>query len=147
MYHRQLYVSGFLINTEKTHIVLIHKNRGPKSIIGKWVGVGGKVEPHENFWEAQIREFGEEAGVLIDHWTHFATFIHDVYDLRFYYSKRPMKELLECKTMEDEVVEVIAIKDLHNYDLAYGTRFLIPLLLSDFVVWPVHFEINGNRED
>lgn len=143
------YTAGFLVNDAKTHIVLVHKNRGPKSIIGKWTGVGGKIEISETAVEAQEREFVEETGVIIPQsdWTHFASFYHSVYDLNFFLAFEPMAYLSRCTTMEDEEIKVIPLNELHKYDIAYGTGFLIPLLLSDFVHWPIHFRINGNRED
>lgn len=53
------YVVGFMFNTDRTHVVLIRKNR-PAWQAGKFNGVGGHIEPGESSVQAMVREFREE---------------------------------------------------------------------------------------
>jgi 8-oxo-dGTP diphosphatase len=43
-------------------VVLIHKNRGPDAVRGKYNGIGGHVEEGESLVAAMVREFEEETG-------------------------------------------------------------------------------------
>lgn len=60
----QKYVLGFAFSEDLKHVVLIEKKRGPEHIIGKWNGVGGKVDPFESDVFAMAREFEEETGII-----------------------------------------------------------------------------------
>lgn len=57
------YVLGFLFDREGELVWLIKKSRGPANLIGKYNGIGGKVESGETPEEAMHREGKEEAGV------------------------------------------------------------------------------------
>ena len=62
------YVVGFLLNYDRTQVVLIRKNR-PAWQAGHLNGVGGKIEMGETPIEAMTREFEEETGL---HFTRVA---------------------------------------------------------------------------
>lgn len=66
------YVVGFLFSPCLTRVALITKNR-PAWQAGLLNGIGGKVEPGENPLAAMVREFNEEAGLLLQDWSHFAS--------------------------------------------------------------------------
>lgn len=66
------YVVGFLFSPDLTRVALITKNR-PAWQAGLLNGIGGKVEPGENPLAAMVREFNEEAGLLLQDWHHFAS--------------------------------------------------------------------------
>lgn len=68
------YVLGFALASQKELVLLVKKQRGPSVNIGKWNGVGGKVEPGEKPLAAMIREFREETGADAD-WEYFGQFI------------------------------------------------------------------------
>jgi 8-oxo-dGTP pyrophosphatase MutT (NUDIX family) len=55
------YVLGFIFTPGGFY--LIHKNRGPADVRGRWNGLGGKVEPHEAPNAAMAREAMEEGGI------------------------------------------------------------------------------------
>mgnify|MGYP001571225688 CR=1 FL=1 len=57
------YVLGFLFERQGRLVWLIKKARGPAHLIGKYNGIGGKVEPGENPEEAMRREAREEIDV------------------------------------------------------------------------------------
>ena len=67
------YVCGFMFDKEGMNLALIEKQRGPKHNIGKWNGIGGKIEGGETPIAAMFREFNEEAGIEHTEWKDFLT--------------------------------------------------------------------------
>jgi 8-oxo-dGTP diphosphatase len=65
------YVLGFMFDPTLSKVVLIRKDK-PEWQQDLLNGVGGKVEDGETFENAMIREFEEEAGVVLD-WKLFAS--------------------------------------------------------------------------
>jgi 8-oxo-dGTP pyrophosphatase MutT (NUDIX family) len=63
----QEYVLGFAFTIDGM-VYMLKKERGPAGIIGKWNGIGGKIEIGELPYEAMVREFKEETGVLLTDW-------------------------------------------------------------------------------
>lgn len=72
MENKQHYVVGFMFDEPMRQVVLIEKQSGPECVIGKWNGIGGKIEswelPHgdcdgETPLDAVCREFHEETGI------------------------------------------------------------------------------------
>lgn len=66
------YVLGFLFEREGRLVWLLRKGRGPSHLIGKYTGIGGKVEPGETTAEAMRREAREEADVDCE-WTRYGS--------------------------------------------------------------------------
>lgn len=61
------YVCGFAFN-KYGGVLLVHKKHGPPPVVGRWNGVGGKIELGETPLGAMRREFQEETGVAIQDW-------------------------------------------------------------------------------
>ena len=66
------YVLGFMFDSTHQNVLLIRKNK-PEWQAGKLNGIGGKIEPGEQPFDAMVREFHEETGLIVtrDYWTHF----------------------------------------------------------------------------
>ena len=62
------YVLGFLFSLTGNHVALIRKTK-PDWQAGKYNGIGGKIEPNESPMDAMRREFKEETGATVTHWT------------------------------------------------------------------------------
>jgi len=75
------YVLVFLFDSRLDNILLIEKQRGPAHLIGKWTGLGGKIEPRELPLNAAIREVKEESGLdvsgILTNNSHFCTLFKD----------------------------------------------------------------------
>lgn len=68
------YVAGFMFSEDRPRVLLIEKQR-PAWQKGRLNGIGGHIEPGETPWEAQRREFLEEAVFGFDDWKSFAEVI------------------------------------------------------------------------
>ena len=53
----------YLVDTKDNKVLLIKKKRN--RLIGKWLGLGGKIEPGESVIESAKREFLAESGLTI----------------------------------------------------------------------------------
>lgn len=67
------YTCGFAVSSNGYSVLLIQKNRGPSFNVGKWNGIGGKIEVGETPRGCMAREFKEECGIetLPEQWTCF----------------------------------------------------------------------------
>lgn len=67
------FVCGFAFNATKEYVALLKKEKFPPWIVGKWNGIGGRMEQGEGIRQAMVREFREEAGAItrIEDWTTF----------------------------------------------------------------------------
>lgn len=66
---------GYLISEDQ--ILLLHRNKKKDDMhAGKWVGLGGKMEPGETPEECMLREFKEESGLVLEQvkWRGLITF-------------------------------------------------------------------------
>lgn len=72
------YTLGFAVSSSAYTVLLIKKERGPSFNIGKWNGIGGKIEVGEGPRGCMAREFKEESGIHTDpsQWTAFHTETH-----------------------------------------------------------------------
>ena len=103
------YVVGFLFDETYSHVVLIEKNR-PAHFNGKHNGVGGKVELSDRrSIDAMRREFQEEAGLLVEDWTFYATSQGREFSLDIFYTTGDVHAV---STQTDEPVKVFAVNDL-----------------------------------
>jgi hypothetical protein len=77
--YKQEYVLGFVFDKALKRVLLIKKNKSPKGMGNKMIGLlnglGGKVEVSESFHHAISREVKEEADLYIhpDKWSYYCT--------------------------------------------------------------------------
>ena len=130
------YVEGFLFDPEYERVALIKKNRGPDSIVGKWNGIGGKVDPGESFEESMRREFLEETGLVAPHWNRFCNYQFQNGDVIAFFTAVSWGVKF-VKTMEDEEVKVWFLSELHRLDTVYNLNWIIPLATATYLHLPV----------
>jgi 8-oxo-dGTP diphosphatase len=123
------YVVGFLFNAELDRVVLIRKAR-PDWQAGKLNGVGGKVEPEETSQDAMMREFWEEAGLLVDpdEWHEFCRLTSQGNEISFFYG---VGDYLNVRTKTDEPIGIYNVSDLMGYeDMMPNLRWLVQMARS-----------------
>lgn len=124
-----VYVLGFAFHNGA--VALIHKNKGPSCVVGKYNGIGGKVEQGEPALKAMIREFEEETGVLIDGWTRFCGLRVRAYNALIYCYKVHLNgERPELIQKTDERVSWENLSNVSKLPIVPNLRWLIPMALD-----------------
>jgi 8-oxo-dGTP diphosphatase len=55
---------GYVLSPDRTRVLMVHRNARPDDHhLGKYNGLGGKLEPHEDLATGMRREIHEEAGI------------------------------------------------------------------------------------
>lgn len=121
------YVLGFMFDKKQYGVLLIEKLH-PKWQAGKFNGIGGKIEPGENSFQAMRREFKEETGIDYFHWMPVVTMSGTDWEVVVYTCKT--NEVHYFKTMEEEQVHYIGLHELNNYDTISNLDWLIPMCLD-----------------
>lgn len=66
VYAPELTTLGYIVDPTGTQVLLVHRNaRSHDEQLGKYNGLGGKVERDENIVDAMKREIREEAGIEV----------------------------------------------------------------------------------
>lgn len=109
-------VVGLAFTPDRKKVALVHKTKGPPAVIGRWNGVGGKIEEGELAVTAMRREFREETGVDIPEvsWLLVAHVKNPEYVLFFY--EYEGVEVEAVQTMEEERIELFDSVDLLLWD-------------------------------
>ena len=127
---KQLYVAGFAFDRDRNRVALIRKKR-PKWQEGLLNAIGGKVEPDENPIDAMRREFFEETGAEVPHWTWMLSLVdagHDAWEVYFYFANDVTLENL--RSMEDEKVEIHWVSDIDHLPVIKNLRWLVPMAVQ-----------------
>ncbi|MCR5322218.1 MAG: 8-oxo-dGTP diphosphatase [Lachnospiraceae bacterium] len=129
----QCYISRTINGSEE--ILMLYRNKKPNDPNeGKWLGIGGKVEPGETPDEANIREIYEETGIRIDpdacHFHGIIQFFNTEYEdeeIYLYSAAVPENtEFIECNEGE---LHWIDSKEILGLNMWEGDKiFLKPLL-------------------
>lgn len=123
------YVVGFMFSADATKLALITKIQ-PLWQRGRLNGIGGKIAAGERPIEAMVREFREETGVqtTLQDWQLFCT-MH--VDGIFVFCYKAFSELVfDCKTTEEEVVNIYPIADLPMNTLP-NIHWMLPMALKE----------------
>jgi 8-oxo-dGTP diphosphatase len=57
---------GFILSKDKSSVLMVHRTfRDTDENLGKYNGLGGKLEPNENVADGMIREIKEESGLTV----------------------------------------------------------------------------------
>jgi len=116
------YVAGLLFD-DKGYVALISKTH-PLWQKGKLNGIGGHIEEGETPQQAMIREFSEEAGLILN-WRKFVIVRGDNYEVHWFTSRLGNKNVDIC-TMTDESVRWYLVDKLPE-NILPSLRWLIPM--------------------
>lgn len=123
------YVAGLMFSPNGRAVALIRKER-PDWMKGKLNAIGGKIEEGESPYEAMVREFKEETGLLVDSgWTRFLVLrtIHDTV-IHFFYIKSVLVH--RVSTLTDEHVDVYSVKSATRHICVSNVPWIMRMALS-----------------
>lgn len=131
--------------------LMLHRTKKEHDINeGKWIGVGGHIEPGETPEECVRREAREETGLTLTA-LRFRGIIHfsckdDSEEMFVYTSDRFTGELKECAEGE---LAWIKKEDISGLNLWEGDRVFLPLLMgsSEFFSFALRYDENGKLEN
>ena len=135
----QSYVLGFAFGevNKNRHVLLIHKNK-PEWQNGRINGVGGKIEPDEDLYEAMVREFKEEVGIdsRSSDWRLFARMSERLDSDKFHDGPADVfcfmtdrLDITKARMMEFERPETFRVSGLAEYNpqILRNLQWLIPI--------------------
>lgn len=65
-YTPEITTLGFVLSPDRERVLMVHRiSRSDDEQLGKWNGLGGKVEPDEDIWSGMARELREEANIEV----------------------------------------------------------------------------------
>ena len=65
-YQPELTTLGFILSPDGERVLMVHRiGRADDEQLGKWNGLGGKLERDEDVWTGMARELREEAGIEV----------------------------------------------------------------------------------
>lgn len=128
---------GYVLSADGTKVLMVHRNARPEDHqLGKYNGLGGKIEPDEDVMAGMCREIMEEAGIACDamslrgtiSWPGFGLGGEDWLGFVFLidrFSGEPWNANAEG------VLEWVALGDLAALPLWEGDRHFLPLVFDD----------------
>ena len=127
------YVAGFLFSADRKQVVLVEKIR-PEWQSGRLNGVGGKIEPSDDSPNAaMVREFREEAGLLIHEWALFCR-IENRGNLTHFFRSFAAGPVDHVSGQEAEKVSAHSVSDVAGSNTMPNLGWLIPMALDGAVL-------------
>jgi 8-oxo-dGTP diphosphatase len=130
---------GYLLSDDGHHVLLIHRNkRANDAHLGKYNGLGGKLEPSESVLACMKREFFEEAGVHLEQlelrgtisWPGFGKHGEDW--LGFVFIARGFSGTLKLENPEGTLEWVLVSRLLDgSLPMWDGDRYFLPLVFDN----------------
>lgn len=125
----QYYCVGFAFSEDRTHVLLLRKNR-PAWQAGKLNGVGGKVEEGEPPLDAMVREFREETGILTvpAMWRDVGAYRGPGFWIGVFATETDL--VWSARAVTDEVPILLPLAELAAANGIPNLQWLIPLCLD-----------------
>lgn len=127
---------GYVLSADRTRVLMIHRNARPgDQHLGKYNGLGGKLEPDEDVVAGMRREIHEEAGIECTamqlrgtiSWPGFGKQGEDWLGFIFIidgFTGTPLQSNAEGN------LEWIALHDLHTLPMWEGDRQFLPMVFD-----------------
>ncbi len=143
------YTCGFAFNEGR--VLLVRKRKGPEPVIGKWNGVGGKVERSDaTLLAAMSREFLEEAFTEVhpNRWNHRIILEGTGFRVHFLTVELTRAEAAcSGRVSENDVGEPLEwhpVQSLWTIDVVPNLRWLIPLCMDEHIAFLTVKDITAN---
>jgi 8-oxo-dGTP diphosphatase len=127
---------GYVLSPDARRVLLVHRNRRPGDAhLGKYNGLGGKLEPGEDVVACLRREVREESGLECEElvlrgtisWPGFGKHGEDWFGFVFRVDRFSGEPFRENEDGPLEWVEIARILDLPLWE---GDRFFLPLVFE-----------------
>ena len=127
---------GYVLSPDRGNVLMIHRNARPDDLhLGKYNGLGGKMEPGEDIAACMRREIREEAGIECDRlelrgtisWPGFGTGGEDWFGFVFRVTRFTGAPLAANPEGTLEWVEVERVPSLPLWE---GDRHFLPLVFA-----------------
>ncbi|MCR6662132.1 MAG: 8-oxo-dGTP diphosphatase [Luteimonas sp.] len=128
---------GYVLSPDRRRVLMIHRNARPGDLhLGKYNGLGGKLEPDEDIVAGMRREIAEEAGIECHDlslrgtisWPGFGKHGEDWFGFVFLVTRFGGTPMASNPEGTLEWVDVDRILDLPLWD---GDRRFLPLVFDD----------------
>ncbi|MGY0504553.1 NUDIX hydrolase [Luteimonas sp. e5] len=128
---------GYILSPDRRQVLLVHRNaRADDEHLGKYNGLGGKLEPDEDVLAGMIREIREEAGIDCTElalrgtisWPGFGRNGEDWFGFVFLISAFDGEPLRENP---EGTLEWVPLERLHELPMWEGDRHFLPLVFDD----------------
>jgi 8-oxo-dGTP pyrophosphatase MutT (NUDIX family) len=131
---RQPYVLGFLFSSDFREVLLVEKQKGPQINIGKWNGVGGKIEKTDvSSLDAMHREFHEEVSHAAD-WQRTGSMWGTYFDIVIFKATSPVRFNAPATNDVQEKLKWWSVEEIlatgMSIDVAQNVRTLITHMVS-----------------
>ncbi len=137
MYTPILASLGFILSPERQHTLLIHRNRRHADPhLGKYNGLGGKMERHEDMASCLRREIQEESGLICEElslrgtvsWPGFGPDGEDWFGFIFRIDR--FSGILQPQNDEGDL-QWHRIDTLHRLPMWEGDRYFLDMVFDD----------------
>lgn len=128
---------GYILSPDKKKTLLVHRNkRQEDQHLGKYNGLGGKMEPNEDVFGCLAREIREEAGIkIVDtilrgtiNWTGFGPNGENWFGFIF---RVESYEGEPGKSNEEGDLEWVEVERIMELPMWEGDRHFLPLVFDD----------------
>lgn len=117
---------GFAVSFDGAAVLLLEKGR-PAALKGKWIGIGGHIEPGETPHEAIVRESKEEADIDVPKWESLGVVERENGTINMYAA---FVDLASAKTTTDEQVKVFTWDEVAQLGLSDATEEILDRVKS-----------------
>lgn len=137
MYTPILATLGYILSPDRRKTLLVHRNkRQNDQHLGKYNGLGGKMESGEDIQQCICREIKEEAGIICEklvlrgtiNWTGFGPNGEDWFG--FIYRVDEFSGTPASSNEEGELVWY-PVEDILNLPMWEGDKYFLPLVFDD----------------
>lgn len=137
-YHRPIAATlGFILSPDGESVLMVHRiSRSDDENLGKWNGLGGKIERNEDVAAGMIREIREEAGIEVTEmklrgtvaWTNFGPQKRDWLAFVFLITKFTG----EPKSGNEEgPLAWVKLGDISGLPMWDGDRLFVPMVFDE----------------
>lgn len=120
------------IEKDDSYLMLLRNKRKDDMNKGKWIGVGGHIEPNESKEDALIREIKEETNLnLLDYKLRSIIYFHNdnyMEVMNLYTSDKFEGELSNC---DEGTLKWVKKSDILDLNLWEGDKSFLPLLIQN----------------